>query len=73
MNIINRREWLADLCGVGAICWLAGCGPAEGMAPPNERRATAPKSEPPPGMKPQEKFDPRKRLREKGAAGDPKS
>jgi hypothetical protein len=46
---------------------LGGCGGSEEMAPPNERHAISTKSEPPPKMKPQENFDPRKRLRENQA------
>ncbi len=42
------------------------------MAPPDQRRANLPKSEPPPNMKPQETFDPRKRLREMAGKEAPK-
>ncbi len=71
MAVLERRAWLADVARISAVICLGGCGSSEVVAPPSERRANAPKSEPPPGMKPQENFDPRKRLREKAAKSDP--
>jgi hypothetical protein len=67
---IGRRAWLADVIRFGALAALAGCSPSEEMEPPNKRLANSPKSEPPPNMKPQEHFDPRKRLRDKAAGPD---
>jgi len=68
MACLGRRAWLADVLRIGAFAGLGGCGPSEVMAPPDQRIAEGTKTPPPPNMKPQENFDPRKRLREKGAA-----
>jgi hypothetical protein len=63
----SRRAWLANVVRLAALAAIEGCGPSEEMEPPNKRLANSPKSQPPPNMKPQEDFDPRKRLREKSA------
>ena len=70
MQLVARRAWLAGLIRFGTLVSLTGCN-SDVMAPPDVRRADAPKSDPPKGMKPQANFDPRKRLREKAAQADP--
>jgi hypothetical protein len=67
MACTSRRSWLTNVIRFGALAGLGGCGPSGVMEPPNIRRANSPKSETPPNMKPQEKFDPRKLLRDKAA------
>ena len=64
MSSVERRAFLISAFGLGALSGMAGCNNSDVMPPPDQRRANAPKSEPPKGMKPQENFDPRKRLRE---------
>ncbi len=65
MTPTTRRAWLAHVIPLGALACCGGCSPSEEVEPPNKRLANSPKSEPPPNMKPQENFDPQKRLREK--------
>jgi hypothetical protein len=70
MDDVHRRNWLRGTLGLGAAFALGGCGDSEVVAPPDERKKAAAETvtPPPKGMKPQENFDPRKRLQEKNAA-----
>jgi hypothetical protein len=70
MRTVHRRAWMARAFGFVALAAPGGCRPADELKPPDERRkeAEATKTPPPPGMKKQEKFDPRKALHEKGPA-----
>jgi hypothetical protein len=67
MGPTSRRAWLANVVRFAALAPVAGCSPSEEMEPPNKRLGNSTKSAPPPEMKPQEHFDPRKRLRDKAA------